>query len=160
MRRWLLLLVVALCAVACSDGEPDGPSASLTTPPSTEAPTVEDEVEAAYLRSWEVYAEAMLELDGSSLGKVFSGAALQAARTELADLREANERALYEIEHDYTIDVKGEEAFVVDNYINHSVTLNGSTREPIEPDPNNRRKQVFVLQRDGSAWKVIEIRSA
>jgi hypothetical protein len=159
MRRWLLVLF-ALTAVACSHGGSEGPSASLTTPPSTQAQTVEEEVEAAYLRSWEVYAEAMLELDERSLSDVYGGEALSAAHREIEELREANQRARYQVEHDYTIEVKGTEAFVVDSYINHSVTLDGQTGEPIEPDPNNRRRQVFVLQKEGGSWKVIEIRSA
>jgi hypothetical protein len=158
MRRWVLVLVVALCAVACSDGEPDGPSASLTTPPSTEAPTVEDEVEAAYLRSWEVYAEAVLELDPSGLEESYAGTALQVERDEVARLKGANTPVRVRVDHDYSIAMTGDDkAIVTDAYVNHSVLLDPSTRTPSEPDPNKQVTDLFAMTRIGGKWKVTHI---
>jgi hypothetical protein len=155
MRRWLLLLVVALCAVACSDGEPDGPSASLTTPPSTEAPTVEDEVEAAYLRSWEVYAEAVLELDPSGLEESYAGTALQTVAAEVARRRADRRPARVRVDHDLSVRVvNSTTAIVIDRYTNHSVRLDPDSLEPVEPDPNEQITESYNLTRAEERWKV------
>jgi hypothetical protein len=155
MRRWLLLLVVALCAVACSDGEPDGPSASLTTPPSTEAPTVEDEVEAAYLRSWEVYAEAMLELDPGGLDRAFAKKALELRIGEVAALKARGTPARMEVDHQIAeVWLRESAAYVTDNYTNHSVLLDPRTKEPTEPDPNTSESRTYTLERIEGTWRV------
>jgi hypothetical protein len=158
MRRWLLVLVVALCAVACSDGEPDGPSASLTTPPSTEAPTVEDEVEAAYLRSWEVYAEAVLELDPSGLEEGYASPQLERTRADVMDRKSDGRPARIAVEHDYRVaELRDDLALVVDRYRNHSVLLDPETKDPVEPDPNELIVEQYTLRKVSAQWKVVDI---
>ena len=162
-RRWLLLL--GLLAAACGgSSKASTPSASVTTPPTTAAHptttlTVEAQVEAAYLHSWDVYAHAMLELDPGQLGGSYAGAALDGALKELDDLRAHNQRARYQVTHNYTINVDAGIATVVDRYVNHSVTLDGSTRQPLEPDPNDDKTQVYLLRQIEGVWKVVDIRS-
>jgi hypothetical protein len=157
MRRWLLVLF-ALTAVACSDGGSEGPSASLTTPPSTQAQTVEEEVEAAYLRSWEVYAEAVLELDPSGLEETYAERALQVERDEVARLKAANTPVRVRVEHDYSIAMTGNDrALVTDAYVNHSVLLDPSNGEPAEPDPNKQVTDLYAMRVIGGKWKVVHI---
>jgi hypothetical protein len=156
MRRWLLVLVVAFGAVACSGGGSDGPSASLTTPPSTEAQTVEQEVEAAYLRSWDVYAEAMLELDPSGLDRAFAKKALDLRKSEVDALRAKGTPARMRVDHRVAeVSLREDVAYVTDNYTNHSVVLDPKTREPAEPDPNSSESRTYTLERIEGAWRVV-----
>ena len=93
------LIVVAACLTGCqSDETPATPSATVATAPATTAPsttttlvptvapTPEQEVEAAYLKSWEVYADALLRLDGSRFPEVYVDDALTMRNEELAEL--------------------------------------------------------------------------
>ena len=83
---------MAVAVASCSGGDDDAASTTTTLAPSTtttttapERPasttttafdpaTVEGEVEAAYLRSWDVYADAVydLELDEQALAEVYA----------------------------------------------------------------------------------------
>ena len=177
-------MAVALlcCAAACSGDTPsEAPSATVaaarstssvttsTAPPTTttttqplpaNAPptTTEDEVEAAYLRSWDVYADAMLRLDPSRLGEVYSGVALETRQREVASLATFGTPARMRVDHDYEIVVlNADDALVLETYVNHSVLLDGTTMEPIEPDPNNVLKREYVLRRESSGWRVARI---
>jgi hypothetical protein len=155
MRRWAVLGVVVLAAVACSDGEADGPSASLTSPPSTEVQTVEQEVEAAYLRSWEVYAEAMLNLDPSGLAESYAKKALDLRIGEVAALKAKGTPARMQVEHGIAdVSVRSGAAYVTDNYTNHSVVLDPETKEPAEPDPNTSVSRTYTLERIKGTWRV------
>jgi hypothetical protein len=157
-RLLLLLLVVALGAVACSDGGSDGPSASLTTPPSTEVPTVEEEVEAAYLRSWDVYAEAMLELDPGGLSDSYATPQLERTRADVLDRKSDGRPVRITVEHDYRIaELRDDSALVVDRYRNHSVLLDPDSKDPVEPDPNELIVEQYTLRKVSGEWKVVDI---
>ena len=90
--RVTLCFALALGLVACTDDADDGgtptteTSDATTTSTAPERPasttttafdpaSVEGEVEAAYLKSWDVYADAVydLELDDEALAEVFGG---------------------------------------------------------------------------------------
>jgi len=168
----------ALClVVSCSGSTPsDAPSATVaagtvttgTTSRATsttevlpvDAPpgTVEEAVEDAYLHSWEVYADAMLRLDPSRLDEVYAGGALETREQEVANLAKLRTPALMRVEHDYEIVVlNAHDALVLETYINHSVLLDGTTMEPVEPDPRNTLKREYVLTRTPSGWRVSHI---
>jgi hypothetical protein len=134
--RWLLpaALVATIAAGCSSDG--GGPSASVTTPPTSERTTttltVEQEVEAAYLRSWDVYAKAVRDLDPSGLEESYASPQLERTRA----------------------DVEGR---VKDRYRNHSVLLDPSTSEPTEADPNEMVRETYTLKEIDGQWKVVDI---
>jgi len=181
-HRWLLaaLAPVLLPVLACSDDDgasdettsttvaPTSTTASTTTttapplPSSTtttmfDPSTVEGEVEAAYLRSWEVYAEAVytLELDEAALAEVFVDEHLATKTQEIADRVREGRAALVRIEHDYTIEIPQEGiAILVDTFVNHQVLIDPDTKEPIEADPNEQVVDVVRLRRDDGVWKV------
>src|SRR5690606_11752376 len=62
---------------------PERPASTTTT--AFDPATVEGEVEAAYLRSWDVYADAVynLELDEEALAEVFADEHLELVRREI-----------------------------------------------------------------------------
>jgi hypothetical protein len=119
---------------------------------------VEDEVEAAYLRSWDVYVDAMLRLDPARLAEVYTGAALEGRRSEIADLSSLRTPARMRVEHDYEIVVvDGTNALVLEQYRDHSVLLDGTTMQPLGPDPDQIVSREYVLRREADGWRVARI---
>ena len=170
-------VAVCLLAVGCGGGttHDQAPSATVaagrtSTPPSTTATTaatspttdtappagtVEEEVEAAYLRSWDVYTDAMLRLDPSRLHEVYAGDALAVRQHEIAT---APHPARMRVEHDYEIAVvNAETALVFETYVNHSVYLDAVTMQPVEPDPNDVLKREYVLHEEPAGWRVTQV---
>ena len=177
-RAWLagVALLCGVLAGACGGAERnDAPSATVaartsssttattaatsTTTTTSPAPTtVEDEVESAYLRSWDVYADALLRLDASRLEESYTGPALLTRQDEVARLAAARTPARVRVEHDYEIVVlNADDAFVLEDYVNHSVLLDGRTMQPLEPDPNHVVQREYVLRRGESGWRVAHI---
>ena len=168
MKRGLLTLCAVLTAAsvtACGgdDSAESSPSATVGTAPTTSTTlSVEQEVEAAYLRSWDVFAKAALELDSTGLEHSYGGPALDVVVEEINELKSAGTPVRYEVEHDYDIHVAsdGELAEVRDSYVNHSVLLDPATGEPAEPDPNKVLHEVYLMQRIEGEWKVVDISRA
>jgi hypothetical protein len=134
---------------------------ATTTTSTTAAPTVEDEVEAAYLRSWDVYTDAMLRLDPARLAEVYTGAALETRHDEIADLATARTPARMRVEHDFEVVVVDEtNALVLERYRDHSVLLDGTTMEPLGPDPDAVVSREYVLHREAEGWRVARINAA
>ena len=163
MKRALLALcaVLALASVtACGgdDAAESSPSATVGTVSTTSTTlSVEQEVEAAYLRSWDVYADAVLTFDTSKLSDAFAKTALQTVRDEVADLKAAGTPVRADVDHQINVDVIEAGAIVLDNYMNHSVLLDPVTMEPSEPDPNERVLFSYHLEEVGGRWKVVGI---
>jgi hypothetical protein len=176
---WTVLaavLGVAPLAAGCSDDGPAtaGPTkrASSTTSTTSDVPerpphstdttvydpsTVEGEVEAAYLRSWEVYAEAVwtLEYDQAEFAEVYAGDQLKTKVAEL-ERRQRERRAVRAVvEHDYTVDVVAPtKAVVIDQYVNHMTLVDADTKRDREPDPNELTLISYRLELVSGAWKV------
>jgi hypothetical protein len=163
LRRWLVLLAVGgFAAAACSGASGDtGPTAEVTAPPresttTTEARTPEEEVEAAYLRSWEVYAKAVRDLDARGLEEVLAEERLETTRQEIQRRIVERRPSRVSVEHRYEIEItEPEVAFVLDRYVNHSVWLDPDTGQPGEPDPNQVLFDVSTLKRIEGKWKVV-----
>ena len=168
-----------LGTAACSDGDPPaaGPTASVAAgardttttvpaPPTTAAApppaaTVEEEVEAAYLRSWAVYADAAFRLDPSRLDEVFADPALDVRHREVAELAAAGTPARMQVDHDYeVVVVNATAALVLEAHVNHSVLLDASTMQPVEPDPNTTVHREYVLQKGPDGWRVARVNAA
>ena len=159
-----------LCAVAsvalasgCGGGGEKGPAATVATAPTTERTTTsttlspEAEVEAAYLKSWDVYTEAVLTFDTSKLAETFAGPALELVRADVQKLHADNTPARMRVEHSYEIEVADEIARIVDKYLNHSVLVDADSGEPTEADPNKRVNYEYTLQETEGTWKVVDI---
>jgi hypothetical protein len=178
-RRISAVALVLVLAAACSDSDPEAaPSttsgattstaeATTTTTapewmPSTtttafDPASVEGEVEAAYLRSWDVYAQAVydLELVEAALAEVFGERSLDTRREEITDRIETGRAAHVVIEHDYqVVIVEPGLALVVDAFTNHQVLIDPVTKEPIEEDPNERLLVNFQMKLVEGSWRV------
>ena len=162
-RKAVVVLAGALVAAACSGAS--GESADLTTTTTeattttTTAPlTIEEQVEQAYLYSWEVYTEGMADADASSLPEAFSGWGLEVAAADIEALIAEGHAAEIDVVHDYTIELQDDRtAVIVDRFENHSVLVDPSTREPLEPDPDNELTSIYLLELTGGTWKVTDI---
>ena len=165
--------VLALAASACSGDDSAAPTttaarATTTTFPSRptsttttiyDPTTVEGQVEAAYLRSWDVYAEAVyhLVLDESAFAEVYADPLLAVVRSEVQDRIGDRRAALVRVEHNYSIEMTGATtAAVVDRYMNHQVLIDPATKEPVEPDPNDELVDIFTLRLVGQRWTVFD----
>ncbi len=181
-RRCVALLsAVALSLGACSD---DGGASeetittsspeTTTTEPTTTAPerpasttttafdpaTVEGQVEAAYLRSWDVYADAVynLELDEAALAEIATDPYLSVLIDEIRGRIEDGRAALVHVEHNYTIEaLDSETAVVIDAYRNHQRLIDPVTKEPVEADPNEVIVDSVQLKLINGTWKVARI---
>ncbi len=167
LRRLLALAVVAVLLAGCQgDTTRTPPSTSASATPSTTGvqPTTAStasgaaELVAAYLRSWDVYADALRRLDASRLPTAFAGSALRVARQEVADHKAQGHPSLVRIDHHpKVLLVNATDGLVQDNYQNHSVLLDPKTGAPIEKDPNETVYQRQSLKRIDGAWKVVEV---
>ncbi len=130
------------------------PSPSVNT--SSEDPTAE--VERAYLRFWEAWTRANLDLDPSLMAEVTTGPLQQLFVEQIEELKAKDEPARISVEHNYEIVLLGPDiASVEDRYVNHSVRLDPDTLQPTEPDPNAPVRKSHTLRKVDDQWKVAEI---
>ena len=169
---------MAVAVASCSGGDDDAASTTTTLAPSTtttttapereasttttafDPATVEGEVEAAYLRSWDVYADAVydLELDEQALAEVYAGVTLANLIDEINVRSSTGRAALVDVDHNYEITLlDSSSAVVVDAYRNHQVLIDPVTKEPTEPDPDEEVLYSFSLTLIDDAWHVTKI---
>lgn len=134
---------------------PERPTSTTTT---TYAPgSVEGQVEAAYLKSWDVYAEAVynLRLDEAALAAVYAGRSLESKRAEIRERIAEKRAALVRVEHRYDVVIlDAERAKVVDRLVNHQVLIDPRSKEPVEDDPNEQIVFSFELAAIDGVWRV------
>lgn len=135
------------------------PTASPTSQASPTALTPRAEVRGAYLRQWDVYAQAVGSLETDGLEEVLTGKALSVVRDEISDLRRKGLAVRVEVEHDIrrVRIADAVTAVVVDRYVNHSVTIDADTGEPKERDPNQIVLEAYTLKKVEGVWKVSAI---
>jgi hypothetical protein len=174
-RRVTIGLLLAILLAACSDGDDAGtattdPSTTTTAPTTTAAErpasttttafdpqSVEGEVEAAYLRSWDVYADAVyhLELDDQAFAEVYAGEHLETKTQELERRIADGRAALAIVDHEYTLTKADSNTYrVVDKYRNHQVLIDAATKDPIEPDPDEIVLDVVTIELIDGQWRV------
>jgi len=168
-----LAIAVASCGgggdpegTATTTTEPVERTATTTTAPERETSTtttafdpasVEGQVEAAYLKSWDVYADAVydLHLDEAALAEVFAERSLETRTNEVVDRIAERRAALVRLDHNYQVAVvDSSTAAVLDHFRNHQVLIDSVTRKPIEPDPDELLLVNFQMKLIDGLWKV------
>jgi hypothetical protein len=178
VTSWGAVAAVVLLVVAgCSNGDDDGGATTTTerrtttttTAPERQASTtttaydqtaIEGQVEAAYLRSWDVYADAVyhLQLDEQALAEVYAEEGLENIRAEIEGRIVERRAAHVAVDHNYQVVITNEAiASVIDQIVNHQILIDPETKEPLEPDPNDRQVLNFVMRRIGDTWKVTRV---
>jgi len=154
----LALLVAGLVAGFLTLG---GNGSSPSSPPSgnSVSPTdVRAQVEQAYLRAWDLWADSLLRLDTSRLSDVLTGKALEFVTAQVNEQKGKNQPVRVRVEHSYRITlINALSASVDDRYINHSVRLDPDTLQPVEEDPNERVHRSFTMRLVDGTWKIAEI---
>jgi hypothetical protein len=165
-RQLGVLVVLALFVTACNSGvgtrdASPTPVATHTTVPTvapTATPSVEEEVSQAYLHYWEVYAEAVFNLDESRLSEVMTDPDLERAREEVETLRQGGRAAKIVVEHNFVIlqlDPVAGTATIRDEYTNNSYEVDANTKEMIGEAPQgNVLTDTYFLVREGGTWRV------
>ena len=163
----LAVVVVALGACNGGGGEPTtpagepspGPSPAVTaTAEATPTPALEDQVSEAYLDYWQVYADAVFDLDETRLTEAMTGQQLERTRQEIESLRQKGRAAKIVVEHDFFIvdvDPVAGTARIRDQYANRSYEVDAETKEMIgEAAPGTLVTDTYLLVKEGETWKV------
>lgn len=170
LRGFGIVVALALFAVACNGGGDGGqdardgsptPAATRTAGPQaspTPTPSIEQEVSEAYLRYWEVYADAVFNLDENRLADVTTGPNLERTRQEIERLRQRGRAAKIVVEHNFFIaelDPVAGTATVRDEYTNRSYEVDAQTKEMVgQAAPGTVLSDTYFLVKEGGAWKV------
>ncbi len=119
---------------------------------------LEGEIEAAYLHYWDVLALAYLETDSSHLAEAMSDLELSRQMQEIGDLKSQGRAAKLVVEHHIAlVKVSPDSAIVYDEYLNHSVFVDPTTKQerPTSAPPETEKISFEMRKIDGS-WKVVD----
>ncbi len=121
-------------------------------------PAAERELLSAYERYWDLYAVALLELDGARLGEVMTGPRLARAQEEIARLRLSGHAVRVDVESAPIVGMlEGEEAVIIDRYRNQSYLVDAEGGRPVAARGVAATVHATVsLVREEGAWKVRE----
>jgi hypothetical protein len=157
----LVLLVGGLVAGFLLLGGKGGSSPPPSSGAANSVPSPTDlraQVEHAYLRAWDVWAESLLRLNPSKLPGVLTGRALQLVTAQVQEQRRMNQPVRVRAEHDFRIVlINATSASVDDRYINHNVRLDPRTLQPVEKDPNKRVHGSITLRLVDGTWKIADL---
>lgn len=158
--QWLpKALLLTLFVAACSPGDnPAGPSATLDERPADAETALEQEVEAAYLRSWEVYAAALRSLSTAGLEESFAGPALDSTIAEVNRFAQAGTPVMVKMDHAITLrNGPGDLVTITDRQVNRSVYIDRATGRPTESAPAEVRLFTYSFKRVEDAWRVVAV---
>jgi hypothetical protein len=145
---------------------PTAPAVTLTveaTPGPTISPELTAEVSQAYLRYFQVSADALLNLDPIPLDAVAAGDALAGLQTQIEEDRAAGRAIRTEVAHNFTVvSANNNHAQVADDYRDSSVFVDPATRQPLpgevvpaSPQDAPEVKVLYQLRRVSGSWKVV-----
>lgn len=117
----------------------------------------EREIEQAYLKYWQVYSDAVLNLDTSHLHEVLAGPALQWVTDEVNGLKAQGRPVKIDVQHAYGFSrVTATSATVVDQYVSQSVYIDPTTRQPLPRTGSpSHVLQSFDFEKIDGTWKVV-----
>lgn len=174
-RAWTATVALAVIATAgCRDRTPDVPPAAAAPPatagspasatPRASAPigsptaSPEQAVRAAYQRYWEVYSQAVLDLDDEAISSVASGEELRSIQEEIQSLRGRGLAARVRVTHNVLlVEVSEVTATLYDEMVNNSFFVNAETKERRVASGSGvvlRDAYSFEKSADG-VWKVM-----
>jgi hypothetical protein len=137
-------------------------TSSGATPVPTVAPKLAAEVSDAYLRYFQVSADALLKLDSSRLADVATDGELSALAQSIDDDRAQGRALKTDVQHNFVVlSVQNDEAEVADQFRDSSFFVDPVTQEvlpgqviPNSPDTAPLVRIVYRLQRIDGTWKV------
>lgn len=171
VRLWgeLAIGALALLVVACngrgdqastevSEASPTASATATTTmePKPTPTVSVEDEITAAYIRYWEAYGQALLNLDPSLAEGVASGQELERIREEIETFRSQGVALRVVVEHNPVIlEASESSATLFDEMVNNSFYVDPETKEPpVASGSGEILRDTFYFERMDGQWMV------
>ncbi len=169
---WLLALLVPAALLISSCGGGQSPSTDTSGHPSisspspaatirvtpTPSPSADQLVSQAYLKYWQVYADAVFNLDDSKLAEVMTGPHLDRVRQEIESLRQRGRAAKIVVEHNFVIvdlNVAAGTATIHDDYANKSYEVDAQTKQMVgQPASGTVIRDNYFLVVEGGTWKV------
>lgn len=146
-----------IASPAHATARPNTPQRTAPTPPSGIAEAV-----AAYLRAWDVWAEACLTLDPVPLGHAFAPPELDRTRAYVQQLGASGRLLQLAAAHRVTIlEFNGDTALLLDELTDRSLYLDPVTRRALppraQPTPAGAERVYSRLVRTQSGWRVSEL---
>ena len=110
----------------------------------------------AYQHYWQVYSDALLNLDTSHIGDVAIGDEARRIQTEVDNVRKQNEAVRVQVEHHYLVfDVTASDAKVYDEIKNSSYTVDPTTKSAGNiPGESDVEKDTYFFTYTDGVWKV------
>jgi hypothetical protein len=168
LRRFGVVVALTLLLTACNggDGGQSTPSASSTpaatqtavpTVVPTATPSVEEEVSQGYLRYWDAYSQALLNLDATLVEDVASGERLQLIRDEIEGLRSQGLALRTVVTHNPVILQASESSAVLyDEIVNNSFYVDPQTKDPpVAPGSGEILRDTYYLESTNGQWMVV-----
>jgi hypothetical protein len=177
MRRLAIAVALAALTLAvsgCDGGGGDGgrvngqgsptpvatamaTAAPTQTPEATATVLPEEEVEAAYLRYWDAYSQALLDLNPALVEGVAAGEELRRIQEEIDGLRSQGLALRVDVSHNFVIlDMTSDSATLLDKITNNSFYVDAETKEPGEGSGSGEiLKDTFYFQKIGGDWRVV-----
>jgi len=168
LRRFGVVVALTLLLTACNggDGGQSTPSASSTpaatqtavpTVVPTATPSVEEEVSQGYLRYWDAYSQALLNLDATLVEDVASGERLQLIRDEIEGLRSQGLALRTVVTHNPVILQASESSAVLyDEIVNNSFYVDPQTQDPpVAPGSGEILRDTYYLESTNGQWMVV-----
>lgn len=150
----------ATAQLGAAASPPAETSVPTTGPVGLSTPELTDQqvVEQAYLRYWEVYREALLQLDTSRIPEVAADEELQRIHEEVEGFRHRGQAVRATVTHRYFVfDVTEREAKIHDEIFDRSFMVDPVTKEPSRgPDSGSLVKDTYFLKKMDGVWKVIK----
>ena len=172
MRRVLgstglaVTVLVVLLTGACSGnddssadtGSPDPgqPTATASATPTATA-SVEDEILADYMKYWDAYGQALLNLDAGLVEGFASGDELQRIREEVAILRSQGVALRVVVQHSPVIvEINGDSAMLLDEMVNNSFYVDPVTKDPPAASGSGEiLRDTFHMEAQDGQWVVV-----
>lgn len=159
-------MIVVLLGSGCSSDDDSPADASSSNPGQpttiasvapTAAASVEDAILADYMRYWDAYGDALLNLDESLVEGVAKGAELERIHEEIADLRSQGRAARVVVTHNpVVVEVSGTSARLLDEMVNNSFFVDPVTKEPpVASGSGEVLRDTFELELVNGDWLVV-----
>jgi hypothetical protein len=150
---------------AAAGSQPVAAPIPLRGPITIDDPASAQQVSDAYVKYFQVSADALYDLDPTPLDAVAAGAELDALRYSIERDRTEGRALKTDVKHNYLVVwVQGDDADIADHYSDSSIWVDATTKQalPGEVAPTSEAPIVSILyhlHRVDGAWKVVSAES-
>ena len=162
----LILLSASFSAMACGgDGaEINGTSIAtrsvptvLASPPPSATASPEDEIVSTYLRYWDAYSLAVLNLDPAAVRGIAAGEELDGIEDEIDELRSMNLAVRTVVQHNpVVLHISEDDAVLEDTMTNNSFYVDPVTKNPPAASGTGEiLRDTYYFEKVDGKWTVV-----